>query len=80
MAKLTAAERHKLPEKVFGLPEERAYPMEDKGHARAALSRAAANATPAQQARIKAKARVLYPGMRVAGDPGRMMSLSAMKL
>jgi len=78
MPKLTTKARKALPTKVFGLPEERAYPLEDASHARNALSRAAANATPAQQARIRRKVHVLYPGMRVAGDPSKLCSLSAM--
>jgi hypothetical protein len=78
MAKLTTKERKGLPTKVFGLPEKRAYPMEDKAHAKAALSRAAANATPAEDQRIKAKAKRMYPGMAVAGDAGKLHSLSGM--
>lgn len=78
MAKLTAAERNSLPKKVFGLPEERAYPMEDKAHARAALSRASAHATPGQKKRIAAKAQRMFPGMHQAMDPGKMRSLSGM--
>lgn len=82
MAKLTAAERRKLPKKVFGLPENApgsgSYPMEDKKHARSALSRAAANATPAEQKRIRAKAKRLYPGMKVKADPSKMQPLSTM--
>ena len=41
MAKLSEKQRDKLPEKAFGLPEERKYPMPDKGHARNAKARAA---------------------------------------
>ncbi len=78
MAKLDTAERNALPKKVFGLPDKRSYPMEDKAHARAALSRASANATPAQQKQIKAKAKRMYPGMHVGGDPGKMRSLACM--
>jgi hypothetical protein len=78
MSKLNTAERKALPTKVFGLPEERGYPLEDAGHARAALSRAKANATPEQQKKIKAKIHRMYPGMRVAGDPSKMSSLSSM--
>ena len=41
MAKLSEKQRDKLPEKAFGLPEERKYPMPDKAHARNAKARAA---------------------------------------
>jgi len=40
MAKLTAAKRKKIPKSEFGLPGKRAYPVEDKAHARNALARA----------------------------------------
>ncbi|MHB8960494.1 MAG: hypothetical protein ACYDAN_12775 [Candidatus Limnocylindrales bacterium] len=41
MAKLSEKQRDRLPEKAFGLPEERKYPMPDKAHARNAKARAA---------------------------------------
>lgn len=41
MARLSVKQRDKLPEKAFGLPEERKYPMPDKSHARNAKARAA---------------------------------------
>ena len=40
MAKLTAAKRKKIPKSEFGLPGKRAYPVEDKAHARNAKARA----------------------------------------
>lgn len=40
MAKLMEKARKKLPEKDFGEPKERKYPMEDKTHARDAKARA----------------------------------------
>jgi hypothetical protein len=40
MAKLTNAKKQSEPEKEFGLPEERKYPMPDKSHARNAKARA----------------------------------------
>lgn len=40
MAKLDTKERKKLPKSDFGLPGKRAYPMEDKAHARNAKARA----------------------------------------
>ena len=67
MANLTAADRKKIPTGKFALPEKRAYPVEDAAHARAALSRASANATPAEQARIKRKVKEMYPSIQVNG-------------
>lgn len=40
MAKLTAADRKKLPKSEFGLPGKKAYPMPDKAHAANAKARA----------------------------------------
>jgi hypothetical protein len=41
MADLSAKSRNKLPAKDFAEPEKRAYPIEDKSHARNAKARAA---------------------------------------
>lgn len=56
MAKLTAAARKKIPTDKFGLPGKRAYPMPDKSHAANAKARASEFATPAEKAKIDAKA------------------------
>ena len=40
MAELDAAKRNKLPAKDFAEPDKRAYPIEDKAHARNAKARA----------------------------------------
>jgi hypothetical protein len=58
MAKLSAGQRKKLPAKTFAGPG-RSFPINDKNHARAALSMVgrAKNLSPAQKATIKAKAR-----------------------
>ncbi len=41
MTKLDADDRKKLPAKKFAEPDKRAYPIEDKSHARNAKARAA---------------------------------------
>ncbi len=41
MAELDAAHRDKLPKSKFAEPDKRAYPIEDKPHARNAKARAA---------------------------------------
>jgi len=41
MTKLDAADRNKLSAKKFAEPDKRAYPIEDKSHARNAKARAA---------------------------------------
>ena len=40
MTELNAEKRDKLPDKDFAEPEKRAYPIEDKAHARNAKARA----------------------------------------
>jgi hypothetical protein len=60
MARLTSGQRAKLPKSEFGVPSKApgsgSYPMPDKAHARAAKSRAAEFAPPAERKRIDAKA------------------------
>lgn len=70
------AQREKLPSKDFALPGRGtgkggkgpgSYPIDTKGRARSALSRAAANASPAEQATIKRKVEAKYPSIAVGG-------------
>jgi hypothetical protein len=61
MAELSTGKRDKLPAKAFAEPEKRAYPIEDKAHARNAKARAsqavkAGRMSKAQEARIDKKA------------------------
>ncbi|HYT45392.1 MAG TPA: hypothetical protein VEP90_23895, partial [Methylomirabilota bacterium] len=56
MAKLKAADRKKMKSSTFGLPEKRAYPMPDRAHAANAKARASQHASPAEKAKIFAKA------------------------
>lgn len=70
MARLTAKTRNRLPDSAFAGPD-RSYPVQDHGHAKAALSRAAHNASPELEARIKAKVRRRYPNMKVEGESAK---------
>ncbi|MDQ0463710.1 hypothetical protein QO010_001481 [Caulobacter ginsengisoli] len=61
MAELDAQHRNKLPNKDFAEPEKRAYPIEDKTHARNAKARAsqavkAGRMSKAEEKRIDRKA------------------------
>ena len=62
MAKLKSATRNRLPTSVFGLPKQRKYPMEDRTHRLKPESsppkEGAGKPSPAQAARIRAKARL----------------------
>lgn len=52
MAKLTTNQRNSLPSSSFALPGRR-YPIEDKGHAKAALGRVAEFGTPEEKAKVR---------------------------
>lgn len=62
MAKLTAAARNKLPSSDFAEPAERKFPVENKSHARAALSRASAKG-PGVEAKVKKKVAKKFPSI-----------------
>ena len=59
--KLTAGTRNEIADKDFALPGRR-YPIENEDHARAALSMLH-NASPAEQATIRAKVHGRYPNI-----------------
>lgn len=63
MGRLTTKQRNALPSKDFADPKNRKYPMEDKGHAQAAMGRAAEFAGPKLKAKVKAKAKKRFPGI-----------------
>jgi hypothetical protein len=61
MAELSSKSRDKLPAKDFAEPEKRAYPVEDKAHARNAKARArqqvkAGKMSKAEEGKIDKKA------------------------
>ena len=67
MATLNAATRNKLPASTFGLPKQRKYPMQDRGHQIAAEGRAhemekKGRLSAAAADRIVAKAKRLLKG------------------
>jgi hypothetical protein len=64
--RLTAKARNKIPTKDFAGPD-RSYPVEDASHARNALARVSQHGSPELQAKVKAKVRRKYPGIKVEG-------------
>lgn len=62
MAKLTAAARKKISGKNFAGPN-RSYPIEDKSHAKAALSMVSRYGSPAEKSEVRRKVASKYPGM-----------------
>lgn len=85
MAKLTTKDRKNLPKSKFAIPSKApgsgSYPIEDKAHARAALSRVSANGTPAEKAQVRAAVHERYPDMGKGGSKGggHAMSMAAEK-
>jgi hypothetical protein len=80
MAVLSNKKRQSLPSSSFALPGKGegkggkgsgAYPIPDEAHARAALSRAAQHASPAEQATIKRKVAAKFPGIAVSGKKSK---------
>jgi hypothetical protein len=68
MARLTTKARKRLPASDFALPGRR-YPIEDKPHARNALSRVAQHGTPAEQATVRRKVHRKYPEIGTMMEP-----------
>jgi len=64
MSKLTSKHRDDLPSSAFALPAERKFPIFDKNHARNALARASAFASPPQKKAIDAKVHKRFPGIK----------------
>lgn len=60
MTKLTSGRRKSLPAGDFAGPD-RSYPVNDRNHARAALSRVSEFGDPALKARVRAKVKEKYP-------------------
>lgn len=60
MSKLTSKERNKLPMKSFAGPD-KSYPINDKNHARNALSRVSQFGTESLKEKVRAKVHKKYP-------------------
>jgi hypothetical protein len=69
MAKLTTSGRDKIAPKNFAGPN-KSYPIEDKSHARNALSRVSQNGSPAVKAEVREKVADKYPNIKQSG-PGK---------
>jgi hypothetical protein len=63
MAKLTAKSRKALPAGEFVFPRTRRYPIQDKGHARAALAYSSGTAAAPK---VRAAVAARYPSIAVA--------------
>lgn len=63
MAELNAKKRNALKKTSFAIPEKRAYPINDKAHARNALARVSQHGTPSEKARVRAAVKRKYPNI-----------------
>lgn len=63
MAKLTTKARAAIKPSNFAGPN-RSYPIEDRAHAANALSRVSQFGSPALKAKVRAKVKAKYPGMK----------------
>lgn len=61
MAKLSSKQRNALPSKAFAGPQ-RSFPIPDKNHAKAALSRASAKGGPVK-AEVRRAVAKKFPGL-----------------
>jgi hypothetical protein len=65
MAKLSAGDRSDLPKGDFAGPD-RSYPVNDKNHARAPLSRVSEYGDPELKARVRRKVVEKYPDIDIS--------------
>jgi len=59
--KLTSQARKNLPKSDFVFKKEKRYPIEDKAHARNALSRVSQNGSSSEKAKVRAAVHSKYP-------------------
>ena len=58
---LTTTARKHIKRTNFAIPKDKSYPIEDKAHARNALSRVSQHGTPAEKAKVRAAVHRKYP-------------------
>ena len=63
MAKLTAKQRKKLKTSQFALPRQRAYPINDKAHARMALAMVSKHGTEGEKSKVRRAGKKKYPSI-----------------
>jgi len=66
MGKLSYLAKKRLPRSAFAIPEKRAYPIDTKDRAIAALSRVSRWGTSAEKRRVRAAVKRRYPDIAVS--------------
>lgn len=67
MSKLNAKKRNALKKSSFAEPGKRAYPINDKNHARAALSMVSQHGSSAEKSKVRAAVKKKFPGIGKKG-------------
>lgn len=78
MARLSYGQRKSLPKSDFALPAKRkggkgGYPIEDKAHARNALSRVSQDGSAKQKAEVRRKVHEKFPNIGKKARKGRAL-------
>lgn len=68
LAELTSKARKNLQTGDFAIPSKRAYPIQDKAHARNALARVAQFGTPEEQAQVRSAVARKFPDIGKSGQ------------
>jgi hypothetical protein len=63
MAKLSTQARKAIPSKSFAEPDKRKYPIENKAHAKNALSRVSQSGTAAEKTKVRTAVKKKYPSL-----------------
>ena len=71
MARLTSAQRKKLPSSAFAEPGKRKYPVNDRNHAKNALARVSEYGDADEKAAVRSKVKKKFPGMGKGKKLGR---------
>lgn len=64
MAKLSGRQRKALPKSDFAEPEKRAYPINDRSHARNALARVSQHGNPSEKAKVRSEVKKKFPEIK----------------
>ena len=64
MARLTASQRKAMNRSSFALPSKRAYPINDKSHARMALAMVAAHGSSAEKSKVRRAVKKKFPSIK----------------
>jgi hypothetical protein len=71
MAKLTTKQRKSMSKSQFAIPEDRAYPINDRAHAANALARVSQHGSPEEKRRVRAAVKRKYPDMPSVADKNK---------